>query len=88
MLLAVHSRLATALRAPYAANVALRLIDSHPSIMMGKAVITGTRITVESILERFAAGETIEAMVASHPRLTEEAVREALAFAADEFHSG
>ena len=76
------------LRGPYAADVALRFIDSDPNIMMGKAVVTGTRITVESILERFAAGETIKAMVASHPRLTEEAVREALAFAADAFHSG
>lgn len=50
--------------------------------MMGKPVIVGTRITVESILERLAAGESIGDVVASHPRLTEAAVREALAFAA------
>ena len=36
------------------------LIQSDPSIMMGKPVIAGTRITVELILEKFAAGETIE----------------------------
>jgi uncharacterized protein (DUF433 family) len=62
--------------------MALRLVVSNPSIMMGKPVIAGTRVTVESILERLAAGETIAEVVASHPRLTEEAIREALAFAA------
>jgi uncharacterized protein (DUF433 family) len=58
------------------------LVVSDPSIMMGKPVIAGTRITVESILERLAAGESIPDVVASHPRLTEAAVRDALAFAA------
>jgi uncharacterized protein (DUF433 family) len=50
--------------------------------MMGKPVIVGTRITVESILERLAAGESIADLVASHPHLTEAAVRDALAVAA------
>jgi len=50
--------------------------------MMGKPVIVGTRITVESILERLAAGESIAEIVASHPRLTEASVRDALVFAA------
>jgi len=59
-----------------------RLIVSDPSIMMGKPVIAGTRITVELILEKLAAGETVEATLAAHPRLTAEAVRAALAFAA------
>ena len=59
-----------------------RFVVSDPSIMMGKPVIVGTRITVESILERLAAGESIADVVASHPRLTEAAIRDALAFAA------
>jgi len=59
-----------------------RSIISDPRIMLGKPVIVGTRITVESILERLAAGESIADIVASHPRLTEALVREALAFAA------
>jgi len=50
---------------------------------MGKPVIVGTRITVESILEKLAAGETVEQIVEAHPRLNEDAVRAALAFAAD-----
>jgi uncharacterized protein (DUF433 family) len=36
------------------------MIQSEPSMMMGKPVIAGTRITVELILEKLAAGETIE----------------------------
>lgn len=36
------------------------LIESRPSVMMDKPVVAGTRITVESLLERLAAGETGE----------------------------
>ena len=59
-----------------------RLIQSDPSVMMGKPVVAGTRITVELILEKLAAGETIEQVVEAHPRLTKEAVYAALDFAA------
>jgi uncharacterized protein (DUF433 family) len=58
------------------------LIESDPSVMIGKPVITGTRITVELILEKLAAGETVEQIIEAHPRLTKDAVRAALAFAA------
>lgn len=57
-------------------------IQSDPSVMMGKPVIAGTRITVESILEKLAAEETIDQILAAHPRLTREAVLAALDFAA------
>jgi uncharacterized protein (DUF433 family) len=46
-------------------------------------VIAGTRITVESILEKLGAGESVESVVDSHPRLSHEAVLAALAFAAE-----
>ncbi len=59
------------------------LIVSDPGVMMGKPVIAGTRITVELILEKLAAGETVEQILAEHPRLTLEAVRAALGFAAE-----
>jgi len=59
-----------------------QLIQSDPSIMMGKPVINGTRITVELILEKLAAGETIEQILDAHPRLTREAILAALDFAA------
>jgi uncharacterized protein (DUF433 family) len=58
------------------------LIQSNPTIMMGKPVIAGTRITVEAILMRLAAGETIDQLLLAHPRLTLEAIQAALAFAA------
>jgi uncharacterized protein (DUF433 family) len=58
------------------------LIQSDPSIMMGKPVVAGTRITVESILEKLAAGEPIEQILDAHPRLTREAVLAAIDFAA------
>ena len=49
---------------------------------MGKPVVAGTRITVELILEKLAAGETMEKILDAHPRLTREAVYAALGFAA------
>jgi uncharacterized protein (DUF433 family) len=58
------------------------MIQSNPNIMMGKPVLTGTRITVELILEKLAAGETVDQLLEAHPRLTQEAVLAALAFAA------
>ncbi len=51
--------------------------------MMGKPVIVGTRITVELILEKLAAGETVDDLLKAHPRLTREAIQAALAFAAE-----
>jgi uncharacterized protein (DUF433 family) len=57
-------------------------IVSDPAVMMGKPVVVGTRITVELILEKLAAGETVEQILEAHPRLTREAVQAALAFAA------
>ena len=59
------------------------IIDSDPSVMMGKPVIKGTRITVELILEKLAAGETVEQLLEAHPGLTREAVQAALAFGAE-----
>ena len=56
-------------------------IVSDPNVMMGKPVIVGTRITVELILEKLAADETIEQILDAHPRLTREAIQAALAFA-------
>jgi uncharacterized protein (DUF433 family) len=59
------------------------LITSNPKIMMGKPVVGGTRITVESILDKLAAGESFEQILAAHPRLTADALRAAMAFAAE-----
>ncbi len=57
-------------------------IISDPKIMLGKPVIKGTRITVEIILEKLGEGETITDILEAHPQITEEAIRAAFAFAA------
>ncbi|KAF5428308.1 hypothetical protein C5S39_11740 [Candidatus Methanophagaceae archaeon] len=46
-------------------------------------MITGTRVTVELILEKLAAGETVEQIIDEHPRITKEGVYAALAFASE-----
>jgi len=63
--------------------MASKLIVSDPQIMMGKPVVAGTRITVELILEKLAAGESIEEILGSYPQVSREAIRAALAFAAE-----
>jgi uncharacterized protein (DUF433 family) len=55
--------------------------------MMGKPVVAGTRITVELILEKLGAGETIDQLLEAHPRLTREAVLAALDFAGKALHA-
>jgi uncharacterized protein (DUF433 family) len=63
------------------------LIVSDPAVMMGKPVIKGTRITVELILEKLAAGETIEQVLEAYPHLTREGIQAALSFAAEALRS-
>ena len=53
-------------------------IEINPRVMLGKPVITGTRITVESIVRKVAEGASVEEILADHPRLTVEDVRAAL----------
>lgn len=59
------------------------LIQSDPAVLMGKPVVTGTRITVELILEKLAAGESIEQILDEHTRLSREAVLAAISFASE-----
>ncbi len=60
-----------------------QIIVSNPNIMMGKPTIAGTRVTVELILEKLAAGESVEQILDAHPRLNRQAIQAALAFAAE-----
>jgi uncharacterized protein (DUF433 family) len=59
------------------------LIISDPNIMMGKPVIKGTRMTVELIIEKLAAGETSDQILEAYPRLTQQSIQAALGFAAE-----
>ena len=58
-------------------------IVADPAVMQGKPVVRGTRVTVELILEKLAAGESVAQVVEAHPNVTVAAVQAALAFAAD-----
>jgi uncharacterized protein (DUF433 family) len=58
-------------------------IEVNPKVMMGKPVIKGTRITVELIIEKLAAGESIETILEDYPSLSREAIYASLQFAAE-----
>jgi uncharacterized protein (DUF433 family) len=56
-------------------------IECVPGVMLGKPVFRGTRITVEFVLERLSQGAHPDDLVRSHPPLTAEHVKAALAYA-------
>lgn len=58
-------------------------VRRDPSIMMGKPVIGGTRITVEHILRLLGAGDTAADILRNHPQLAEADIRAAQVYAAD-----
>jgi uncharacterized protein (DUF433 family) len=58
-----------------------QIIVSNPKVMLGQPVVSGTRITVDLILEKLSAGETTDQLLEAHPRLTREGIRAALTFA-------
>jgi hypothetical protein len=43
-----------------------QLIPSHPNIMRGEPVVAGTRVTVELILEKLAAGECMDQLLEAY----------------------
>jgi uncharacterized protein (DUF433 family) len=51
--------------------------------MLGKPVIKGTRITVEIILRKYAAGMSAAEIIESYPHIGEDDIRAALDFAAE-----
>jgi uncharacterized protein (DUF433 family) len=58
-------------------------ITVDPSILSGKPIIRGTRISVELILQRLSEGSSIDDMIAAWPHLCVEDIRAALAYSAD-----
>lgn len=58
------------------------LITAAPAILGGKPVIRGTRISVDFVLELYAAGVSREEILADYPHLTPEALSVCLAYAA------
>jgi uncharacterized protein (DUF433 family) len=58
-------------------------IERNPTVMLGKPVIKGTRITVELIVRKLAGGYSFEQLLSAYPKLTLEQVYAALDYAAD-----
>lgn len=58
-------------------------ITRDPSILMGKPCIKGTRVSVEVIMRRLAAGASADEIAGAYPELAREDVLAAAAYAAD-----
>lgn len=56
-------------------------VTTDPVVMLGKPVIAGSRITVELIVARLTAGESVEQLLESYPRLTREGIGAAVVYA-------
>ncbi len=58
-------------------------IIMNPKIMIGKPIIKGTRIPVDTIIRLLAQGMTEEEIIEDYPNLTKEDIRAALAYVAE-----
>lgn len=58
-------------------------VTVDPKVCHGRACFRGTRVPVSVVLDNLAAGATAEAIRQSYPSLPQDAVRAALAYAAE-----
>ena len=58
-------------------------IETNPNKLFGKPTIVNTRIPVDLILEKLAAGDTIDDLLNAYPKLKREDIAACLLFAAD-----
>ncbi len=61
-------------------------ISVDPGICHGKACIKGTRVMVSVILDNLAAGASYEDICRDYPTVSREAIRAAIAYAAELSH--
>ncbi|MCZ2458198.1 MAG: DUF433 domain-containing protein [Chitinophagales bacterium] len=59
----------------------LNRIEINSAVMLGKPVIKGTRITIETIMDELAAGYTHNEILKAHPNLQEADILAALQYA-------
>jgi len=57
-------------------------IVRDPQICGGQPIITGTRVTLRTVLASLAEGNRVESILQDFPSLTEEAIRAVIAYAA------
>jgi uncharacterized protein (DUF433 family) len=58
-------------------------IVSDPSILGGKPIIRGSRISVEVVMEWMASGATRDQILEQYPHLRSDDIEQALAYAAN-----
>ena len=58
-------------------------ISIDPDICNGQPVVRGTRVTVQTILEFLAAGDSIEDILEEYPTLSREVVLECVRFSSE-----
>ena len=58
-------------------------IEINPKVMLGKAVIRGTRVPVELLLRKLSEGASEADLLDAYPRLTREDIYAAMRYAAD-----
>jgi uncharacterized protein (DUF433 family) len=58
-----------------------KLISRDPKIMLGKPIITGTRIGVEIILRKLSEGYSISDILEAYSHLSEQQIYACLAYA-------
>ena len=56
-------------------------ITLNPDICNGRPVVRGTRITVQTVLEFMAAGDSVDDVLAEYPDLTRQDVQACLDYA-------
>ena len=59
-----------------------RIVSDH-TIMLGKPVLKGTRITVEIVLRKMAEGALLSDILEMYPHITSDDVMACLLYAAD-----
>lgn len=58
-------------------------ITVDPDVLVGRAIIRGTRLSVELILDRLADGWTPDDLLRSYPKLSVQAIQAVLVFASE-----
>lgn len=58
-------------------------IVADPNVLVGKAVIKGTRLSAELLMDLMARGYTHEQLRQQYPNLAEEDIQACLAYAAE-----
>jgi uncharacterized protein (DUF433 family) len=56
-------------------------IELNPDIMLGKPVIRGTRLTVETVLRKLSQGAVVEDLLIAYPNIVKDDIYACLQYA-------